>query len=91
MGLLTLPLRLPLLPLQAVIRLAELIGEEAERQLNDPARIRQELEEAQRQWAAGDISDEELARIQNEVTGRLVGPVGDSEATATTTGGERHG
>ena len=89
MGLLTLPLRLPLLPLQGVIRLAELIGDEAERQLNDPARIRQELEEAQRLWAAGDISDEELARIQNEVTGRLVGPV--ELGGATTTGGERHG
>lgn len=91
MGLLTLPLRLPLLPLQGVIRLAELIGEEAERQLNDPARIRQELEEAQRLWAAGEISDEDLARIQNEVTGRLVGPVEPGGATATTTGGERHG
>jgi hypothetical protein len=81
MGLLTLPLRLPFLPVTGVIRLAELIGEEAERQLNDPARIRRELEEAQRRWAAGEISDEDRDRIEHEVTGRL----------ETRTGGERHG
>jgi Gas vesicle protein G len=91
MGLLTLPVRLPFLPLQGVIRLAELIGDEAERQLNDPVRIRRELEEAERQRAAGEITDEELARIQQEVTSRLVGPVVPAEAPATTTGGERHG
>jgi hypothetical protein len=71
MGLLTLPFRLPLLPLQAVIRLGELIGEEAERQLHDPARVRRELEEAQRRWAAGEISDEELAQIENEAASSL--------------------
>ncbi len=89
MGLLTLPLRLPFLPLQGVIRLAEVIGDEAERQLNDPVRIRRELEEAQRLWAAGEISDEERARIEQEVTSRLVGPVVPPEAPATT-GGERY-
>ncbi len=90
MGLLTLPLRLPLLPLRGVIRLGELIGEEAERQLNDPARIRRELEEAQRLWAAGDITDEELARIEEETTSQLVRPAVPEEAP-TTTGGERDG
>lgn len=90
MGLLTLPLRLPLMPLRGVIRLAELIGDEAERQLNDPARIRRELEEAQRLWAAGEISDEELARLQQEATSQLVSPAVPEEAP-TTTGGERHG
>lgn len=91
MGLLSLPLRLPFLPVQGVIRLAELIGEEAERQLNDPARIRRELEEAERQRAAGEITDEELALIQQEVTSRLVGPVVPGDVPGTTTGGERHG
>jgi Gas vesicle protein G len=86
MGLLTLPFRLPFLPVDGVIWLAELIGEEAERQLNDPARIRRELEEAERLRAAGEITDEELAQIQREVTSRLVGPV-----APTTTGGEDHG
>jgi Gas vesicle protein G len=90
MGLLTLPLRLPLLPLRGVIWLGELIGEEAERQLNDPARIRRELEEAQRLWAAGDITDEELARIEEQVTSQLVRPAVPEEAPRTT-GGERYG
>jgi hypothetical protein len=90
MGLLTLPVRLPLMPLHGVIRLAELIGEEADQQLNDPARVRRELEEAQRLRAAGDITDEELARIEEEITSQLVSPTVPTEAP-TTTGGERHG
>jgi chorismate mutase len=71
MGLLTLPLRLPFLPVQTVIRLAELIQDEAERELYDPARIRRQLEEAQRQRAAGSISEEELTRIEHELTSQL--------------------
>ena len=74
MGLLTLPFRLPLLPLQAVIRLAEVIGDQAERELHDPARVRRELEEAQRRHTAGEISDEELSWIENEATSRLLTP-----------------
>jgi hypothetical protein len=72
MDLLTLPLRLPFLPLTGVIRLAEIIGDEAERQLYDPARIRRELEEAQQRHDAGEITDEELARIENRATELLV-------------------
>jgi hypothetical protein len=90
MGLLTLPLRLPLKPVHGVIRLAELIGEEAEQQLNDPARVRRELEEAQRLRAAGEISDEELADREQELTSQLIRPAVPSKAP-TTTGGERHG
>jgi hypothetical protein len=74
MQLLTLPLRLPLLPVTGVVRLAELIGNEAERQLHDPARIRRELEDAQRRRDAGEISDEELARFEEQATSLLVGP-----------------
>jgi hypothetical protein len=71
MGLLTLPFRLPLLPLQGVIRLAELLQDEAERQLHDPAAVRAELEEAERLAADGVISDEELADWQQEALSRL--------------------
>ena len=42
MGLLTMPFRLPLRPLQGVIKLAEVIKEQAEREMYDPARIRRE-------------------------------------------------
>jgi hypothetical protein len=64
--------RLPFLPVQGVIRLAEVIGAEAERQLHDPARIRRELEEAQRRWEAGEITDEELASVEEQATGSLM-------------------
>lgn len=81
MGLLTLPFRLPFLPVQAVVRLAQLIQEEAEKTLYDPAMIRRELEEIERARASGDISEEEAAQLQNEVVARLI-PVRVSGAAA---------
>jgi hypothetical protein len=72
MGLLTLPFRLPFLPVQGVIKLGELLQEEAERQLHDPARIRRELDEAQRRYEAGELSEEEFAQIQDELVSTLV-------------------
>jgi hypothetical protein len=72
MELLTLLLRLPFLPVQGVIRLGELLQEEAERQLRDPARIRRELDEAQRRYEAGEISEEEFIEIQDELASTLV-------------------
>ena len=78
MDLLTLLFRLPFLPVQGVIKLGELIQEEAERQLHDPARIRRELDEAQRRYDAGEISAEELAQIQDELATTLVTGVAPS-------------
>ena len=72
MGLLTTPFRLPFLPVRGVIKLAELIQEEAERQLRDPARIRRDLDEAQRRYEAGEISEEEFIQIQDELASTLV-------------------
>jgi hypothetical protein len=72
MDLLTLVPRLPLLPVQGLIKLAELIQEEAERELNDPARVRRELEDAQARRDAGEISDDELALIEEQLTSSLV-------------------
>jgi Gas vesicle protein G len=71
-NLLTWPLKLPLRPVQAVISLAEVIDEQAERELRDPARVRRELEEAQRRAAAGEISEDERAEIENAVMARLI-------------------
>jgi hypothetical protein len=71
MGLLSLPFRLPFLPVQAVVRLAEVIQEEAERTYYDPATIRRELAEIERARAAGDISENDAAQLQNEVVARL--------------------
>ena len=71
---LTAPFRFPLLPVRGLIQLGEVIQEEAERQLHDPARIRRELEDAQRRYEAGEISDEEFTRIQDELAGIQVAP-----------------
>jgi hypothetical protein len=72
MELLTLLLRLPFLPLKGTIRLAEIIHDEAERELRDPARVRRELEEAQRRREAGEISEEELARFEEQAMSPLL-------------------
>lgn len=72
MGLLTLPFRLPFLPVQAVIKLGEVLQEQAEQQLRDPARIRRELDDAQRRYEAGEISEEEFIQIQDELASTLI-------------------
>ncbi len=72
MGLLTLPVRLPLLPVQGVIKLGEVLQEESERQLRDPARVRRELDQAQGRYDAGEITTEEFAQIQDELAGSLI-------------------
>lgn len=80
MELLTLLFRLPFLPVQGVIKLGELIQDETERQLYDPARIRRELDEAERRHQAGEISDEEFAQIQDELASTLVTEVAPPSA-----------
>jgi hypothetical protein len=72
MGLLTLLAKLPFLPVLQVIRLGEIIRDEAEREYHDPAQVRRELEEAHRMWVSGDISEDELSRIEYETTSRLI-------------------
>jgi Gas vesicle protein G len=72
MGLLTMPFQLPLRPIQGVIKLAEVIQEQAEREMYDPARIRRELEEAQRRRDRGEISADELAQTEDRLTSTLV-------------------
>jgi hypothetical protein len=71
MGLVSMVLGAPLLPVKGVIRLGELIQDEAERQLHDPATVRAEIEEAERLHADGAISDEELADRQQDALSRL--------------------
>jgi hypothetical protein len=82
MGLLTLPFKLPFLPVTGTVRLAEIIADEADRQLHDPARIRRELEEAERLRDAGEISDDEYARIEENATSLLVPGLRPAEAGA---------
>jgi hypothetical protein len=71
MGLLTGLLTLPLAPVRGTMWVAERLLEEAERELNDPARIERELDEAQAKFDRGEITDDELAEIEDELLRRL--------------------
>ena len=71
MSLLTFPLKLPLLPVHAIVRLAQIIQDEAERQLADPATIRRELEQIEQARASGQVSDEEAAELEKEALARF--------------------
>lgn len=73
MNLLTLPFRLPILPVQGLIRLTRIIQEEAEAEMHDPMRVRHELEEAEREAQRGAISEEELRRVEYDAVARLGG------------------
>lgn len=85
MGLLTLLPKLPFLPLMEVIRVAEIIRQETERQYYNPAAVRRELEEAQQKYASGGMSEDQLSRIEYTATSRLFPgvPVNQGQAPAT--------
>jgi hypothetical protein len=72
MDLLTFLFRLPLLPLRGFVNLAQLIQQEAERELADPSRVRRELEEAEQARVSGEMSDRDVAQIEGEAVGRLI-------------------
>jgi hypothetical protein len=72
MNLLALMFRLPFLPLQGLIQLGGLVGEQADRELHDPAAVRRQLEDAEEARSSGAVSDQDVARIQREAVGRLV-------------------
>jgi len=73
MGLITGLLTLPLAPVRGTVWVAERLLEEAERQLNDPAAIEQQLLEAEERHDRGEITDDELAQIEDELLRRLGG------------------
>jgi hypothetical protein len=72
MDLLTLLFRLPLMPLRGFIQLAEILHDQAERELRDPASVRRQLEEAQEAHISGEMSDADLARVEGQAVGRLL-------------------
>ena len=74
MNLFTLLFRLPLMPLRGFLWLGETLCDEAERELYDPAAVRRELEDADAEARAGHLSEDEVSRIQEDATARMVGP-----------------
>ena len=72
MGLLSGLVGLPFLPLRGTVWLAEQIAEEADRRMNEPAFIRQQLEEVAAARSAGTLPPEEADRLERELVGRLL-------------------
>ena len=72
MGLLTGLLTLPLAPIRGVVAVAEQIQRQAEEVYYDPATIRAELEEVDRQRQAGEISEEDATAREDDLIDRLM-------------------
>ena len=71
MGILRRLVLLPLAPVEGVVWLARVLQEIAEEELNDPNRLRAVLEEAEEAHERGELSDEELAAVEDEILARL--------------------
>jgi Gas vesicle protein G len=71
MGLLAGLLTLPLAPVRGTMWIAERLLEEAERELNHPAAIEQQLLAAEDRYERGEISADEFERIEDELLRRL--------------------
>lgn len=72
MGFLSNVLLLPLAPLRGVLWVAQLLQDLAANELNDPGLLQAKLREAEDAHRRGEISAEELARIEDVVFTRLV-------------------
>ena len=71
MGLISGLLTLPLAPLRGTIAVAELLLREAEEQLNDPERIRKELDHVEELRAQGVLTEEEAMSWEDSLIERL--------------------
>lgn len=71
MGLITGILTLPLAPVRGTVWLAEQLAEQARQELDEGRTIRQQLAEAERRHELGELSDEELGAIEDELLERL--------------------
>lgn len=79
MELLTLLFRLPLMPLRGFVQLGQILHEQAEQELRNPAAVRRQIEEAQEARVSGVMSDEDVAQVEGEAVARLLAtPVRDT-------------
>jgi hypothetical protein len=72
MGLISTILTLPLAPIRGLVAVAEIVREEVEREYRSPAAIQRVAEEIERARAAGEITAEEEARLEQEMVNRLI-------------------
>jgi cytochrome c-type biogenesis protein CcmH/NrfG len=68
----TWPVTWPVVLVRGVIRVGQVLQQQAERELHDPAVVRRQLEELEELRVAGQISGEEEARAQREILSRLI-------------------
>ncbi len=72
MGFLSNVLLLPLAPVHGVLWVARLLAELAENETSDPEVLRSKLREAEEAFHRGEISSDELDRIEDTVFEQLV-------------------
>lgn len=72
MGLFSGLLTWPLAPVRGVVWVAEQVQEQAEEQYYDPAAIRRQLMEVDEARAAGELSEEEAAEMEDALLARLM-------------------
>ncbi|WP_433240940.1 gas vesicle protein GvpG [Streptosporangium sp. CA-135522] len=72
MGLFSLTVGLPFAPIRALIRLGEMLQEQAELELRHPAAVRRRMEEVEEARLAGEISEEEAARAMAEIIEQMM-------------------
>jgi hypothetical protein len=62
----------PLAPVRGTLWVAEQVQREAERQWFDPVNIQRELDAVAERRRAGDLSDEDADRLEEELVQRLI-------------------
>lgn len=72
MGLITGIFGLPLAPLRGVVAVADQVLQQAEEEFYDPVRIRQQLEEVDRQRQDGTLTEDEAMAWEDELVERLI-------------------
>jgi hypothetical protein len=75
-------------PFRGLFRLAEVIHEQADRELHDPAAVRRRLEDVEEAREAGRISEDDEAEAQQEILGSMIRQPGGDEVTDPGTQGE---
>lgn len=74
MGLFSAIFLAPLLPVRGVIKLAEVIQQQVEGEMNNPARRREQLEQLEEMRQRGEISEEEEKEAQAQILGTMISP-----------------
>jgi cytochrome c-type biogenesis protein CcmH/NrfG len=73
MGLFSILFTWPLAPVRGVVRLGELIQDEVERELYDPAVLRRRLEEIEEARDAGRLTEQEASAATADILARMTG------------------